>query len=161
MRAPVRGAILATTLLLCLVAGAGYLGNAAASRADTDLRTGRFADAAVAADRAHQLQPWSTEPSIQLAEADLGLGDLVDARVAIRRALAADSGDWESWLDLALATSGKQRKAALARAEKLYPQSPEVAQVKADDTSAAASIEARSGRRHRVTGSTGATGASK
>lgn len=148
----VRAAAIAAAAGLSVVAGLGYLGNAAAAAAENDLQAGRFDAAALQADRARRLMPWSAEPSILLGEADLGLGDLGAARARLERALAQDRGDWETWLDLALASRGRSRELALDRASRLYPRSLEVASVRAGDRSARASVRSRAGRRRRETG---------
>ena len=44
-----------------------------------------------------------------------------DARRFYRRAIAKDGGDWELWLDLALASTGDARRHALDRAATLNP----------------------------------------
>jgi len=65
---------------------------------------------------------------------DLGQGRvLVGSRAAglaaFREAAADDPGDWEVWFDIAAATGGGERRAALARARRLDPASPEIAAV--------------------------------
>jgi uncharacterized protein HemY len=80
---------------------------------------GRYATAVVDADRAHRWMPWSTRPSVVAAEAALFAGDRAGSRRYLSRALAKDEGDWESWLVLSRATSGRVSRAALTRASRL------------------------------------------
>ena len=149
-----RGAILVAVVALSVAAGASYLGNAASANADTNLRAGRFAAAALDAKRAHTLEPWSTTPELQLAEADLGTGDFAGARRALAQALRQDPGNWETWLDLGLASNGAARARALAHARRLYPTSQDIILAQKYDAkgSVAASVESRSSRRKRVSG---------
>jgi hypothetical protein len=45
--------------------------------------------------------------------------------------LAEDSGDWELWLDLALASKGAQRREAIGEVARLNPLSSELRQLRA------------------------------
>jgi hypothetical protein len=63
-------------------------------------------------------------------EARLGQGDLVGAREKFAVAVERDPTSWELWLDLALASTGAERRAALARAQALNPLSAQVAQLR-------------------------------
>jgi cytochrome c-type biogenesis protein CcmH/NrfG len=57
----------------------------------------------------------------------------VDAAAAtLRRAIARDAGNFELWLDLARALDGPARDQALARASRLDPRSPEIAQFRSE-----------------------------
>jgi hypothetical protein len=147
-----RGATVAAAVGLSVVAGLGYLGNSASAIAENDLQKGRFDRAASEALRARRLMPWSAAPLILLGEAQLGRGDLAAARDTLLRALAKDRGDWETWLDLALASSGSSRARALDRASSLYPRSIEVASVRARDRSVRESVRAQARRRRREGG---------
>jgi hypothetical protein len=127
---PARAATVSAAAVLSLVAGIGYVGNAAEAAAQDDLQARHFDRASSEATRARRLEPWSSRPFVLLAEADLGRGDLTGARAELRKALAKDRGDWQAWLDLALASHGAVRRRALAEAGKLYPRSPEIAAVR-------------------------------
>ena len=108
------------------VALAGLPGNSALSAADAANRRDDE-DAAVARARtAIRWTPWSAEGWQQLGEAQLALGDLREARHSLRKAIAKDRGNWVLWLDLAAATRGADRHAALAEARRLNPLGPEV-----------------------------------
>jgi Flp pilus assembly protein TadD len=70
--------------------------------------------------------PWSAEPWRLLGEARLAVRRPAPAEAALREALAKDDRDWLTWFDLAAATSGAERRQALARARRLNPRSPEI-----------------------------------
>jgi hypothetical protein len=55
----------------------------------------------------------------------------VGAESAFREAIEREPNDFELWLDLARATDGAERAAALARAHELNPLSPEVEEFRA------------------------------
>ena len=79
-----------------------------------------------AAQTASDIQPWSTEPWQLLAGVQIAAHEFADARVSLRRALAADPRDWSLWFDLAQASAGKAQTRALDRALRLDPLEPEV-----------------------------------
>ena len=78
------------------------------------------------ARRAARLQPWSAEPWRVLGEAQLERGDVEAARASFREGLSRDDGDWELWIDLALASDGEARRAAFDRAVRLNPRDPDL-----------------------------------
>jgi O-antigen ligase len=102
-----------------------YLGQASAAldRSDT-------AGAASDARRAERWAPWSTDALERQAEAALAEGSLEPARRLYREAIAKDSGDWELWLGLALASDGDARRRALDRASSLNPLATQVVQLR-------------------------------
>lgn len=122
-----RGAVLAALLPLFLFAGIGLLGNAATARSAHELTLGKWQSAANEAVRARRLMPWSSQPWVLLGEAELGNGDLAAARESLGHALARGSEDWMTWFDLALASHGPERRAAVARTRALYPENPDLA----------------------------------
>ena len=71
---------------------------------------------------------WSAQPWQALGETELAHGRLPAARASFARAIGKDRTDWELWLDLAFASTGKPQRVALAQAARLNPLSPEVAQ---------------------------------
>jgi len=73
--------------------------------------------------------PWSGRPWIARGEAKLAQGDRAAAAASFRRSIEEDENDWRAWLDLAIATEGPTRRAALARARALYPRSTEIERV--------------------------------
>jgi Flp pilus assembly protein TadD len=84
-----------------------------------------------AARRAARLQPWSGEPWRLLGESQLARGEVAAARKSFREGLERDADEWELWLDLALATSGRERGDALDRAAELDPLATQIAELRA------------------------------
>jgi Tfp pilus assembly protein PilF len=114
-------------VLLGALAVCAQIGNSAAASSSSaadrlDLRAAR-ADAR----KAIRWQPWSAEPWRLLAEAQLTAGNVEAARVSLRRALRRDPTNWELWYVLAAASEGPAQRAALERAARLNPFSPEIA----------------------------------
>jgi Flp pilus assembly protein TadD len=103
-----------------------YLGQAsgALDRADT-------AAAARDARRAETWAPWSTDALERQADAALAEGETSRARRLYREAIAKDSGDWELWLGLALASNGDGMRRALERAASLNPLGAQIGQLRA------------------------------
>ena len=112
----------AATLVLALVALAAYAGNRELALAESGSES--------AARRAARLQPWSAEPWRVRGEAQLERGELERARESFREGLSRDDGDWELWLDLALASEGAARREAFARAEQLNPRDPDLQELR-------------------------------
>jgi|SRR5829696_114210 len=109
--------------LLAVVILVAYAGNRALEVAETG--------SAASARRAARLQPWSAQPWRVLGESQLAAGEAATARRTFRDALDRDDGDWELWLDLALASEGAERDRALARAKALNPLEPAIDEVQA------------------------------
>ncbi len=82
------------------------------------------------ARRAARLQPWSSEPWRVLGEAQLERGEVEAARASFREGLSRDDGDWELWIDLALASDGDARRAAFDRAVRLNPRDPDLPELR-------------------------------
>jgi hypothetical protein len=117
------------------IGAAGFVflvGNMFLSRASAAASAGHWTTAARDAQRASSWLPWSTVPWQQLGEAQLAQGHTAAAQASFRTAIRKDSGDWNLWLDLARASAGKQQAAALARASRLDPLSPEIATFKSE-----------------------------
>jgi len=121
--------------VMLAIGAAGFVflvGNMFLSRASTAASAGHWTVAARDAQRASSWLPWSTAPWQQLGEAQLAQGRTAAAQASFRTAIRKDSGDWNLWLDIARASAGKQQAAALARASKLDPLSPEIATFKSE-----------------------------
>jgi tetratricopeptide (TPR) repeat protein len=114
-------------LLASAVALAGLPGNSALSAASASAARGDWTAAASHAHTAIRWMPWSAEGWQQLGEAQLALGELAAARRSLDKAIAKDRDNWVVWLDLAAATHGRDRQAALAEARRLNPLGPEIA----------------------------------
>ena len=117
-------AVAGTALALVSVLGAVPLGR---SRDAVD--ASRWAAAVSAAHDAERWAPWSSEPLRLLGEAQLGAGDVTGARVSFQKAVRKDPDSWLLWLDLALASNGSERGAALERVQILNPLSPQLKQL--------------------------------
>jgi O-Antigen ligase len=116
-----RAAVVPVTLALVAFVFAAQLGNnalAAADRAAT-----RDDDRAALADSrtARMWLRWAARPWQQIGEAQLAAGNVGAARASFREAISRDDSDWSFWLDLALTTSGRDRRRALAQAARLNP----------------------------------------
>jgi hypothetical protein len=105
----------------------GLLGNGAVSASSKSTDAGHYARAESQARRATHLAPWSAEPWRRLGEAQAVGGDLATARASFRKAIAKDRRDWTLWFELADASRGAERRAALAEASRLNPLGPEIA----------------------------------
>jgi cytochrome c-type biogenesis protein CcmH/NrfG len=113
-----------------LVALVGFLGNRAAATAAEGLDEAHLSTAASQARHARRWQPWSAEPWRLLGEAQLQAGEVGQARASFVRGIQKDRGDWELWLDLALASRGSERRAALEHVAVLNPLSTELREVR-------------------------------
>ena len=105
------------------------LGNVPLTKATSAADSAHWAESARQAQKAIRWLPWSSEPWRLLGEAELAQRDRVAARAPLRQAVAKDRQSWQLWFDLAVATNGATSQAALARASRLNPLSPEIAQL--------------------------------
>ena len=101
-------------------------GNTAVAQAHEALDRGDAVAARRHAERARRFAPWAAEPVRLLGEAELAAGRVRGARSLLRRSLARDDRAWETWLALAIASRGEERRAALGRARALDPLAPEL-----------------------------------
>ena len=123
----VRVATLVAVVALIGFAFLGLISNSALSASGS----ARYRDLGLAereARKAASWAAWSAQPWQALGETELAHGRLRAARASFARAIDKDRSDWELWLDLAFASSGKPQRVALAYAARLNPLSPEVAQ---------------------------------
>ena len=122
---PLAGTVAAAVaLVLAALALLAYAGNREVAVAESGQPS--------AARRAARLQPWSAEPWRLLGEAQLARGEVSAARASFRKGIERDDGDWELWLDLALATEGAERAHAIEQAQELNPRDPDIAEIAAD-----------------------------
>ena len=112
--------------VLCLVAAWAFAGNRALAAATAASDRTDYGASATNARVARTLQPWSGEPWRVLGEAQLATGAVGEARRTFERGLERDSGDWELWLDLGLASDGAEQRRAWSRAASLNRMSPEL-----------------------------------
>ena len=122
----IRAVALAVTVAVACFAFVTMLGNvpldssqAAAARAD-------WAASAADARKARRWAPWSAQPWRLLGEAQLAQAEIGAARQSFRTAVAKDPHNWEMWVDLALASTGPEKRRALAAAERLNPRDPSI-----------------------------------
>jgi hypothetical protein len=123
-----RFVVLASMLALAAFAFVGLRGNQAIAAAEHAAHVrGKLAAAVAEASRASRWAPWSARPWQLRGEAEFEHHRLRAARADLRNAAAKDPADWSIWLDLALASSGPERRHALAEATRLNPLDPVVA----------------------------------
>jgi hypothetical protein len=67
--------------------------------------------------------PWASEPYRLVAELHLAEGRLDAAAQDARGGLDRDPSNWLLWYDLALATRGEERRAAVREVRRLNPRS--------------------------------------
>ena len=132
LRRGARGVALAGTLAASGAALVFLVGNTAKSESSRAAAAGEWERAETQARTALDWAPWSVRARRQLGEAELGQGDLPAARRAFGEAISQDPGDWESWLDLARASLGRERLRAIERGLRLNPLSPELAEFRAE-----------------------------
>lgn len=126
---PVRISIGAFASVAAVVAFVGLIGNIALARSGQALLDGKGKVVVSEAKRAHRWAPWSAQPLRDLGEGKILAGDKRSGLADLRNAAAKDPGDWETWFDLASATTGQQHTAAVARVRALNPAGPELAQL--------------------------------
>jgi O-antigen ligase len=122
----VRTGILAAIAVLAVCALVGLRGNAAAAASQRAASVDHWVAAEGDARTAVTWEPWSADARIALGVALLGEGRNADARTAFKAAIQRDSRSWEAWYDLARASTGTARQAALAHAKHLDPREPQV-----------------------------------
>jgi O-antigen ligase/polysaccharide polymerase Wzy-like membrane protein len=127
---PLRALIVAVTVAAGAFAFVGLISNSALSASNRATLREDWPQAEAEARKAIRWAPWSSEGWRLLGEADLQQAKLVSARVSFRKAIAKDRGDWNLWLDLALASEGKARRAAASAALRLNPHSQVIAQIR-------------------------------
>jgi tetratricopeptide (TPR) repeat protein len=123
-----RAGACATLLALVAFAFVGLVGNMSLSESARAARAGHWRISIERAERAKTWAPWSSEPYERIGDAELALGRSSRARASYKKAIAKAPGDWSLWFDLARASTGRERRSALARASALNPRSPEIRQ---------------------------------
>jgi hypothetical protein len=121
-----RAAVGVGAAIVAVVAFIGLIGNLALVRSKNDLLDAQPAAAAAQAQTAHRWAPWSAVAVRYLGEARVLSGRRQAGLAALDDAAAKDPGDWQTWLDIAAASTGTKRTAALARAHALNPAEPSV-----------------------------------
>ncbi|MBA3734613.1 MAG: O-antigen ligase family protein [Actinobacteria bacterium] len=121
LRAQARWIGVGLVILAAGSAAVGLVGNTALSRSDLARQSQDWERSARDARRANSWMPWSPKPWEALGRAQLGAGQLQEARQSFLRGISMDSGDWELWYRLASASRGEQRRDALRHAARLIP----------------------------------------
>jgi Flp pilus assembly protein TadD len=119
--------VLGLILVVAAFAFVGLRGNRAIAASEAAANGGSLRAASAHARTAARWAPWSARPWQLLGEAESRQHRLGAARVDLRKAAAKDPDDWSIWLDLALASKGRERRHALAEAFRLNPLDPVVA----------------------------------
>jgi O-Antigen ligase len=104
--------------------------NRSGAAAQDALRAGAAERAEAEARRASRWAQWSSHPLRTLADAQLLQDDREAARETIRKALAKGDRDWRLWLALAIASDGRERRAAFEQAERLNPVGRRIAELR-------------------------------
>jgi hypothetical protein len=125
---PLRVALFAVTVAICLVSFVGLIGNAALASSQQAIVDGRWARAASQAERGIRWAPWSPSGRQYLGEAQFAQGHARAGLANVRRAIRQDPRDWDLRWTLALLTHGEAQKQATVAALRLNPRSPELAE---------------------------------
>jgi hypothetical protein len=125
-----RAVALAAALTATACAFVGLIPNLALAASTKATSAEDWREAESQARKAIRWAPWSSEGWQLLGEAQLQQAELAAARVSFSRAIAKDRSDWNLWLDLAFASTGRARSHAAAAALRLDPLSPEIDQVR-------------------------------
>ena len=116
-----RIALAALAALAAVTAFVGLIGNIALARSGKALLDGNGKVVVAQAKRAHRWAPWSAQALRQLGEGRILTGNRRAGLADLRSAAAKDPGDWETWFDLASATTGPERALAVARVRDARP----------------------------------------
>lgn len=127
-----RLAALALLVPLVGVALVAHVGNRAAAVSIAAVEEGEPDRALDQARRAVAWAPWSEDAWQLRGEAELALADDDAARRSFEQALELNDRSWSIWFDLAVASTGRERKLALERAKALNPLSPEVEELQTE-----------------------------
>jgi len=118
---PARLTALIATGALGALAFVGLVGNLALSSSRHAAGRGDWQKSAAEARRAANWAPWSSDAPDLLGQAQLQRGHTAAAAASFRRALAKDPQEWQLWLDLYSATSGREAHHAFRRTYELNP----------------------------------------
>ena len=126
---PMRATLGGVAAVAALVAFVGLIGNISLARAEDGILNGLDRQAITSASKAHRWAPWSAEALRALGESQVLAGQRQVGAATLRRSAAKDPGDWRTWYDIDVVTSGAAHRLALARARSLNPYGPELAAV--------------------------------
>jgi Tfp pilus assembly protein PilF len=126
-----RSGLIALTLAAVGFAFVGLVSNTALAESRRAAEAETYPRAEAQARKAIDWAPWSSEGWAALGQAQLQQGNLAAARRSFRKAIDKDPRDWNLWLNLAFASSGRARREAALVAYRLNPLSPEIDQARA------------------------------
>jgi O-antigen ligase len=126
-----RGILAGLVIVLGVFAFVALRSNVSLAATGHAMADGKYARAVSDARAARSWAPWSATPWQLEGEAQLALGKRAAARASLLRAIAKDDSSWETWLDLAIASDGAQRRHAFAEATRLNPLGDEISSWKA------------------------------
>jgi hypothetical protein len=115
------GGWLLATVLVWIAASAGLAATTALATGIRAASRGDLVAAASSARSASRLEPWSAEPHVFQGDVELARRDPAAARREFETAAQLDPSDWQTWVELAQFVNGRERRAALMRAEALNP----------------------------------------
>jgi O-antigen ligase len=118
---PARLTALLATSALAALALVGLVGNLALASSRHAAVHRDWQKSAAQARRAANWAPWSSDAPDLLGQAELQQGHIAAAAASFRRALAKDPQEWQLWLDLYSATSGREAQHAFRRTYELNP----------------------------------------
>jgi hypothetical protein len=119
---------LALVVVISALTLVATVGNNALASGAAAAHAHRWRDSEADARKAMTWMPWSSDPWQMAGEAQLAQHRRAEARASFRKAISKDRGDWELWVDLALASPQPERRRAALIALRLNPLSPEIAQ---------------------------------
>jgi hypothetical protein len=124
-RVPWRPPAIAFTLVLTVLIFVALRGNRAIAASEAAASRSNWTAAAADARRAIDWMAWSSRAWQLLGDIEFQQHKLAAARISLRKAVGRDPADWTIWLDLAIASTGTERRHALFEASRLNPLSPE------------------------------------
>lgn len=124
---PLRGTLAGVAVVAALFSFVGLIGSIALQNAQSALLDLRAPRVVSEARTAHRWAPWSAEALRTLGQGELLAGQKQAGLADLRQASRMDPSDWETWFDLASATTGAEKAHATSRARALNPHGPELA----------------------------------
>jgi hypothetical protein len=126
LRRGMRVVLASAAVVFGVLAFVGLIANIALSRAESAVQAADGPKAVAEARTAARWAPWSTEALRVRGQGEVLAGNRVAGVADLRRATERDPGDWESWFDLASATTGGEHALAVARVRALNPHGAEL-----------------------------------
>jgi len=121
-----RFGLVGVPLVLVAIGFVGVNGNGALADARDNANHRNWAASEDDARKAEGWLPWSSDPWRFVGEAQLARGERSSAAQSFRTAISKDPNDPDLWQGLAYATTGRERREALAEALRLNPRNPDL-----------------------------------